>query len=213
MQQALEDVHIIFLVLFVFILCLKIQSPMNNNNLLDDYSQGSSKPIERIGFGTRLGAHLLDGLFMVIFIWLVAYVVALLFVSSVSTAAANNDDLAVANSFLSLIINMIYGIVLGASLYTLIEVFTGASFGKMILGVKIAQPNGEAAPMSAMLMRWALKNITLIFLILFALTHAEVLLQLNSLGQLFILVSCLMALRESKQALHDQLAGTVVVRR
>jgi uncharacterized RDD family membrane protein YckC len=185
------------------------------SNILDDSGASSSSPA-RSGFGVRLGAYLIDGLFMGIIIYIVGYIFAKIFISSVEgtvTAGgtmSNEDAVAAVGGLLGMIMNMIWGFVIGALLYTLVEGITGASPGKMILGLKIGTKDGGQAPMGSLLTRWALKNVNYICLFLLAATHVSIFFMISQVGSLFLLISCLMALRASKQALHDDIAGTAV---
>jgi uncharacterized RDD family membrane protein YckC len=188
------------------------------SNILDDSGASSSSP-SRAGFGVRFGAFLIDGLFMAIIIYIVGYIFAMVFIKSVEGVATSgtpmtNEDAAVAvGGFMSMIMNMIWGLVIGSLLYTLVEGITGASPGKMILGLKIGTAQGGQAAMGSLLTRWALKNVNYICLFLLAATHVSIFGLISQIGSLFLLISCLMALRASKQALHDDIAGTAVFKK
>jgi len=192
------------------------------SNILDDSGASSSSPA-RSGFGIRLGAYLIDGVFMIIILSIVTYVFAAFFIKNVEDTVApgavvSNEEAAVVvggifAAFFEMIKNIIWGIAIGSLLYTLIEGITGASPGKMILGLKIGNANGGQAATGALLIRWGLKNILYISWLLFAITNVDVLLLVGNLGSLFLIISCLMALRASKRALHDDIAGTAVFKK
>ncbi len=188
------------------------------SNILDDSGASSSSP-SRSGFGIRLGAYLIDALIMAIIIYTVAYIFATIFVQGVEDAVkageviTREDAVVVGEGFIDMLMKMIWGVVIGSLLYTLIEGITGASPGKMMLGLKIGNAHGGQAATGALIIRWAVKNISYICLFLLAATQVSIFGLFVNIGLLFLLISSLMALRASKQALHDDIAGTAVFKK
>jgi uncharacterized RDD family membrane protein YckC len=82
-------------------------------------------------------------------------------------------------------------------MYSLIEGFFGASPGKMILGLKVANADGSHGDINLYMKRWALKNAS------------AVLMMFN----LVISVGYFIALSENKQALHDLIAKSAVYKK
>ena len=101
------------------------------------------------------------------------------------------------------------GIGLVGTFYGLIEAFTGASPGKMVLGIKIGLAEGTAAPVSTLLIRYAVKNSGTILQLLGSIGLAF-LIPVAGLASLVIFVGCFFVLGQNKQALHDLVAKTAV---
>ena len=97
-------------------------------------------------------------------------------------------------------------------LYNLIEGFAGASPGKMILGLKIANQDGSEADIKTYMIRWALKNSSGILSFLTILTSITF---FNTIGSSFgfaFFVGCFFILCENKQGFHDMISKTAVYR-
>lgn len=106
---------------------------------------------------------------------------------------------------------MIMGPFIGLALYNLVEAITGASVGKMILGLVVANQDGTQGDISLFMKRWAIKNIGYIFTIISIWVPALYL--VGSLGSLVIFIGCFMALGDAKLALHDTIAKTAVYKK
>lgn len=96
-----------------------------STNLLDDQPQLQSN-VQRAGFGIRLGAYLLDYVFVLILSFAIAFLAVFLLVGNdpVFFEGTTEEE--------TLVTQMILTVAVGSTLYTLIEVFKGASSGKMI---------------------------------------------------------------------------------
>jgi uncharacterized RDD family membrane protein YckC len=94
--------------------------------------------------------------------------------------------------------------------YFLIEGFTGYTLGKLMLGIRIANADGTQAPVSRLLLRWAVKNNNFLLTVLATATGVGLLATLGRVGGLVIFVGCFLALGASKQALHDRICDTAV---
>ncbi len=162
----------------------------------------------RIGFGPRLGATLLDALFIALLI----VPMSMLGIGAGLAAAMGMDatggDEAEALALLGVgagAIAMILVATLLALAYTLIEAFTGASPGKRVLGLQIAKADGTAGDLSFYLLRWAVKNSgSLLNLVLPAIA---------SLASLVFFFGCFAALGEKRQALHDMVVKSAVYKK
>ncbi len=108
---------------------------------------------------------------------------------------------------------MMIGFALVAVLYSLIEAFTGASPGKMIMKLKIGTEDGRTAPLSTYLTRWAVKYSSQILGALAIITGISVLSQIGSLAGLVIFVGCFLVLGAKRQAIHDMVARTAVFKK
>lgn len=160
----------------------------------------------RIGFGPRLGATLLDFVFTILLCTPI-----LLFGAGAGIAAGLGLDSmmgseeAEAMALIGVSAGMIGSILVCSILalaYTLVEALTGASPGKRVMGMKVAKADGSRGDVSLYLLRWALKNSgTILNLILPV---------ISSLASLVFFFGCFGALSEKRQALHDIIAKSAV---
>ena len=162
----------------------------------------------RIGFGPRLGATLLDLVFLVILI----VPIALLGIGAGLTAALGFDAVsgeeAEAMALIGIGTGAIAMILLAGVIglaYTLIEAFTGASPGKRVMGLQVARADGSAGDTSLFLLRWALKNSGSILQFLLPIV--------STLASLVFFFGCFAALGEKCQALHDTIAKSAVYKK
>ena len=171
---------------------------------------------QRIGFGKRLAALILD----CVIVWILAFfggttIGGLL--GFAGGAAASNmglDDATGSAAALGGIFGAIFGFVFAAiviaAVYFLIEGFTGYTLGKLILGIRIASADGTAAPLSRLLGRFAIKNSNSLLGLVALFTGTRAFYSLGQVAGLIVFVGCFLALGVSKQALHDRIMGTAV---
>jgi uncharacterized RDD family membrane protein YckC len=185
-------------------------SPKFNNN---DRHQFNNTEIHRADFSTRLGAYLLDFLFMIIFISVLVFFIAVISINAINESASANGRDPVFDGILASFLSIIWSIIIGAALYALLEAFTGASLGKMVVGIKIGTQDAKTAPVGRYLVRALIKNFQFVLLILTAYTYDSVFLRLNDIYSVFFIVSCLVALGADRLALHDKMTGTAVYKK
>ncbi|MGA1197997.1 MAG: RDD family protein [Candidatus Latescibacterota bacterium] len=161
-------------------------------------------PPELIGFGKRLGAYLLDGIFTTIAAGVVGYALKDLFVGLVPI---DPELLGEAGEWVAAISGAAG---LCAVLYGLIEGFTGASPGKMILAIKIGNDNSTTAETSTLLKRYAIKTIASILALVGLILGVEFLNTIGNVLGIIVSIGCFFALGEAKQALHDKIVHTAV---
>lgn len=94
--------------------------------------------------------------------------------------------------------------------YYLLEILTQKSIGKMILGLVIADRDGEKATTVALLIRYLLKQMGTILFVIALLGHIHSLIWVGSLLGFIFFVGCFMAASENRLALHDLIAKTAV---
>jgi len=167
----------------------------------------------RIGFGKRLGAMVLDVILCGVLVGVAGGVVGgMLGLGAGSLAAGQGDAAAGAMSGAALgaMMGMIAAAAVIGCVYFLIEGFTGYTLGKLILGIRVANADGTQAPVSTLLARWALKNINFVMTVVALLTGIELIRVLGNVGGLVIFVGCFLVLGVSKQALHDRIVNTAV---
>ena len=145
-----------------------------------------------------------------IFIFFVGYVIAAIGINAINESASINDSEAAIGGILSLFMGIVWSIIIGAAIYALIEAFTGASFGKMIIGIKIGTQDAQTASVGRYLVRALIKNFQFVLLLLAAYTYNSLFIKLNDIYSVFFLVSCLIALGADRLALHDKITGTAV---
>lgn len=160
----------------------------------------------RIGFGPRLGATLLD----IVFLVLLLVPISLLGIGAAAAAAFGLEDamagdeaeaLAMLGIGAGAIAIIFIAGVMGLA-YTLIEAFTGASPGKRVMGLQVAREDGSAGDIKLYLLRWALKNSGSILQFVLPLV--------SNLAGLVFFFGCFAALGDKKQALHDIIVKSAV---
>ena len=177
---------------------------------------------KRIGFGPRLGAFAID----IVFVWILAGILSRLSSAWMAVQAqAQIDELMASNPFIANLytgdmLNMVLAttrisliVIFARLLYFSTEIFLGASVGKLLLGLKIANADGSDASVGVLVARYLLKHIGKVCTVLALLCIPAV---FNLFGKLFgfaIFVGCFFAAGERHQALHDMICKTVVVRK
>jgi uncharacterized RDD family membrane protein YckC len=168
----------------------------------------------RIGFGKRLGALLLDCVLVGVLVGLLGGVVGGMLGLTAGTLAGAGSDAAAEGAISGALLGSIMGMIAAAAViglvYFLVEGFTGFTLGKLILGIRVANEDGSQAAVPTLLGRWALKNINFLLTIAALVTGVTALRALGSLGGLVIFVGCFMVLGATKQALHDRIVKTAV---
>jgi uncharacterized RDD family membrane protein YckC len=164
-----------------------------------------NKEIERVGFGKRLGSSLLDFIIsllpgIVLGIYAGAAMAAFLLdffydEAQLETIQAGFSG-EIAASIIALVASLA-GIAFTSIFFYVLEGFTGQTPGKMILGITVANMNGEKATIDKLLLRAFIK-ITGSFV--------------GIIG-LIIFVGCFLVLGEKKQALHDIICKTAVYKK
>ncbi len=179
---------------------------------------------KRIKFGRRFGAYMLDYLAISIIVAILAPFLLDVFVPISKTVMESQVTAEEVNamdqlpdiggySFLELMIRFTaMGLIsnLVTIVYFLMEAFLGAAVGKLLLGIRIAHESGVKAPMGQLFWRYALKASASVIALISALNPGIILGSINSLWSIAFLVSCILALTEKRQALHDMIAKTAV---
>ncbi len=177
---------------------------------------------KRIGFGPRLAAYVID----IVFVWILAGLIGRLATTFMAVQAqAQVDELMASNAMLAQIYTPeMLSMVVAATRISLIcifaeliyfstEIFLGASVGKMLLGLKIANADGGNASVGALIGRYLLKHVKRACTVLSFFALAAV---FNFIGSLFgfvIFIGCFFAAGDRHQALHDMVCKTIVVRK
>ncbi len=164
----------------------------------------------RIGFGPRLGAALLDLVFITLltvpFMFLGGVSAALVSMLGLDAMFSSEDAeaLALVGAGTGLLASIAVALLVTTA-YTLIEAFTGASPGKRAMGLKIARADGTQGNVQVYLLRWALKNSgSLLTFFLPAIAN---------LASLVFFFGCFATLGDKRQALHDMIAKSAVYKK
>lgn len=170
--------------------------------------------IGRVGFGRRLVAWIID-----LYIWHVvmsfylnAYIIypetpGIMISTSFYRVWDTSSFSYTRQQIVFLVGGYFFGVIQG-----LIEAITGASLGKMVLGVRIGNEDGTRAAKCTIVKRTLFKHAPLPFLLISVIfKDTSAFLVATSFG--FVLnVGCLQAVDSSRQALHDRLYKTAVFR-
>lgn len=195
---------------------------MNTQINLHYYPYNDAPMPERIGFGRRFLAAFLDN--MIVSILTLILVVTLgstiLRITKPDADAtefsifSDNDDndndetLSPSEQLLGMP-DETFGVLVIANgimtvLYSLLELFTGASLGKRLLGLVIASDTGEAATRSILAKRWWVKYGGYVFVLIPIVTT------IGSIWSFMITCGFLLTLGASRQALHDMAVHSAV---
>jgi len=174
---------------------------------------------QRVGFGPRLGAWLLDCVIVFVLAFFGGGTIGGLIGVTAGAAiggamATQADSMAAASAALGGLFGGLVAFFIAAAVigivYFLIEGFTGYTLGKLMLGIRVASDDGTSAGVGKLLTRYAIKNCNILLTVLAALSGVTALRTLGNLGGLLILVGCFFVLGMRKQAFHDMLAHTAV---
>jgi uncharacterized RDD family membrane protein YckC len=170
----------------------------------------------RVGFWPRLGAYFIDFVLLWILAALAAKTVAGLFpeiiANKVAEAAAKAGGKPLP-PFVTWLTASSLAIAVLAPIYGLVEGLLGASPGKFVLGLRVVTESNNQAGQPLLLARYGVKHVTSVFqlLALFlgikAIEHAA-----TVVGVVFI-VGCFLAFGQARQALHDKIVGTAILRK
>ena len=169
---------------------------------------------ERIGFGLRLVASLIDGIVIGFIGSLVGGVAGGILGGGAGALAGSAVDQTAAGGAFGGLVGAVVGAMLGSSLVSLIwviwEGLTGQALGKLLLKIRVKSADGSNAGVDRLLTRAAIKYISSILQIVAAVTGISLIGNLGSLAGVVIFVGCFLVLGQNRQALHDILAKTAV---
>lgn len=171
---------------------------------------------ERIGFGKRLGAYLLDivisGIVGAVIGMFAGASLAAIFFSS--GAGEGMEEAEAMGGGVAAMLGGALGSVAGMMLFFLIlmlmEAFTGQTLGKMILGIKNGNDDGTPAGVGKLITRAVAKYISTICTLLAGITGVAMIATAGNLLGLVIFIGCFFVLGANHQAFHDMLAKTAV---
>jgi len=168
---------------------------------------------ERIGFGLRLGAAIIDGIVIFVAGLIVGAVVGGVFGAGAGAAAGSAEGEAVV---VGGILGALAGVTLGVGLLSLIwivwEGITGAALGKRILKIRIKLEDGTPGKPDKLIARAAIKYSATLCGLIAAVTGIAAIGTLGNLAGFAIFVGCFFVLGQKRQAFHDMIAKTAVYR-
>jgi uncharacterized RDD family membrane protein YckC len=172
---------------------------------------------ERIGFGRRLGAYLLDIVVAgigggVIGMFAGAGLTALFFASAEMDEAMEGAE--EAGGAIVAVMGGMLGTLAGMMLIFLaimvLEALTGQTIGKMILGIKNGDEDGGQASTGKLATRALVKYISYVMTLLAGITGVAMIGTVGSLLGFAVFIGFFFILGEKKQGFHDMIAKTAV---
>jgi uncharacterized RDD family membrane protein YckC len=172
---------------------------------------------KRVGFGLRLAATLIDMLIVgVVGFGAGAALGGILGGGLGSALGGASQEGAASGAAVGAALGAMLGAVAAFGgfvfLYSLIEAFTGASPGKMLLNLKVGTADGRRGSPALYVRRWAIKYSGSVLGLLGAIPGLHVLGLLAPAAGVVVFVGCFVALGDRRQALHDLGASTAVYR-
>ena len=172
---------------------------------------------KRVGFGPRLAACLIDLLIVGIVGFVAGAAIGGMLGGWIGGALGGSEGAGSSSGAVGAAIGAALGVVAAFGgfvfLYSLIEAFTGASPGKMLLGLKVGTGDGRRGSAALYVKRWAIKYSGTLLGLLGAIPGLHVLGLLAPAAGLIIFIGCFLVLGEKRQALHDMGAATAVFRK
>lgn len=183
---------------------------------------------DRVDFWTRLGAYLIDILFIIIAGVLIGLAIGdllapVLFGGHMSNMEEQFSQIAQINpafndmpfdmyTMMSKMMEIAAGTTIAGIVLLILEGALGQSIGKMLLKIKNTDVYGNRAEPKALWIRSLCKYGSSVIGILGGITGLTVISTLGSLWGLVIFVGFFLAFMDSRQTIHDMLAKTVVAR-
>jgi len=181
----------------------------NNMNMYD----------ERVGFGRRLGAYLLDLLGIIILGSIINVVAGEFLVQLFFGAQLAEAEIAAAQfegmgfdymALMTQVTKMSAGTSIATLLLFVMEGIKGQSIGKMILQIENTNANGTEAEPKVLWTRTSLKYGSTLLSLLGGLVGLSFIGSIGSIWGFVIFIGFFFALAEKKQTIHDMIAKTVV---
>lgn len=168
---------------------------------------------ERIGFGPRLLAAIIDGVVIMVLGGILGFVLGGVFgVGAGAAISGGEPGSAAVGGFFGALVGARLGMLLLSLVWIGWEGLTGAALGKTLLKIRAKSDDGATATPDKLFLRAAVKySGTLLGLIAF-IPGLAIFNRLSSLVGLVIFVGCFLVLGEKRQAFHDMIAKTAVYR-
>ena len=172
---------------------------------------------KRVGFGARLAAALVDMLIVGIVGFGAGAAIGGMLGGGLGSVLGGESGGGAAGTAAGAAIGAVLGAVAAFGgfvfLYSLIEAFTGASPGKMALGLKVGTADGRRGRAALYVTRWAIKYSGTLLGLLGAVPGLHLLGLLAPAAGLTVFIGCFLVLGDKRQSLHDLGAATAVFRK
>lgn len=171
---------------------------------------------ERIGFGQRLLASIIDGVVIIIVGGILGSVLGGVLGAGTGVAVSTGDaaqDAAVASAaggLFGAVAGAIIGMMLVSLGWVVWEGLTGQALGKKLLKIRIKMADGTDAGKDKLLTRAAVKYSKTLLGLIGWLTGISIIDNIASLAGLIVFVGCFFVLGQKRQAIHDLIAKTAV---
>jgi len=173
----------------------------------------------RTGFGKRFAAALIDFLIVVIIIVLVYNATGFFESATIfgQQVQENATDVAaieeLTNSFMADNMSNFYFSYILILVFFSLEILIGATVGKLILGIHIADSNRRKASTTKLLTRYLIKNSASFISVIWLLTNISLINTLSTIVSIALIIGFLFVLSQKRQAFHDMIADTAVFNR
>ena len=172
---------------------------------------------ERIGFGPRLLAYLIDGITIGVVGGILGSVLGGILglgaSGAVAASGASGSDAAAAGAMVA-VMGAIAGAAIGMGIlsigWVVWEGLMGQALGKMLLKLRIKAADGSTAGPDKLFTRAAIKYSQLLLGLVGGLTGINAINSLSSLAGFVVFIGCFFVLGKNRQALHDIIAKTAV---
>jgi uncharacterized RDD family membrane protein YckC len=167
----------------------------------------------RVGFGPRLLALLIDyaGIYMLaIIVYLIAPLLMQTFVDA-ALAEMSEEQLSQIPFDITPIISFVYLVMFARAFYFVSEIALGTSLGKYLLKLKITTTDGQAPSMGKLAARYLVKHIYPLVSIISMILAISWLGTIGSLLGLVVFAGCFAATGDKKQTIQDMVAQTIVI--
>lgn len=178
---------------------------------------------ERVDFGLRLGAYILDLIFAAIFMFVFSGLLGSIFGASGSLAGSGAGSGTLATSaagsafggILGGFMGFLLGFIFAVPVYYGIELFTGYTLAKFILKIWVRDEQGNKPDFTRAFIRWAIKNSFIVlpsigFIMAYNGIDGKIFVDIGGYSYWVFFIGAFLALGQKKQALHD-LAGKTAV--
>lgn len=165
---------------------------------------------KRIGFGNRFLARFLDGVFLNIISFMLFAILGYGDTMFILMGGFGPNMNLTSEQFIREVMSLSIVSIIISLLYYSTEIFLSASLGKLIVGIKIRKPNGEAASKGALALRYLLYYSFSIFALIAIIPQSWVILIIGSIIGGIIGLGQFLIFSSKKMCLHDRIAKTAV---
>lgn len=170
----------------------------------------------RIGFGLRLGAFLIDLVLIAVITFILTTVLGIGGMAAGAAAGGSDDFGALAGATTGFLAGIMAAMLMASiisAVWFLLEGLVGFTIGKLIVGIQIGNDDGTKAGTGKLLLRYAIKNISFLLGIIATLTSVMAIRTLGNILGLVVFIGLFFVLGAKKQAFQDMIAKTAVYKR